>query len=146
MALIKRRDLLADNPLAGSPRAAVHERDRYNARQTVFPTGSPRASGQRERPKKLSSKAADRNLQLLNRKVAPLLSMRDKANKVYGETYFENHYPVADKDLKTAIDKMVMNAHSRFRAKQNEEEDEPKAVAAPSAQPITVVINIGEMK
>lgn len=145
MALIKRRDLLADNPLAGSPRAAVHERDRYNARQTIFPTGSPRAHGQREKPKRLSRRAADRNLQLLDRKIAPLLSMRDKANKVYGETYFENHYPVADKDLKTTIDKMVMNAHSRLRAKQHEEEDEPKAVAT-SAQPITVVINIGEMK
>lgn len=144
MALLKHKDLLEGSPMAGAHRAATHEMDRYNARQSVFPTGSPRAHGQREKPKKLSRKIADKTLKLLSQKAEPLLEARAKANKVYGETYFENHYPVADKDLKTMIDKMVMAAHSRVKSKHTEESHKEDN-SEPYVHPITVVVNIGDL-
>ena len=146
MALLKRRDLLEGNPLAGSNRASTHGGERYNARQTVFPAGSPKSLGQKEKPKKLSRKIADKGLKLLSHKAEPLLEARAKANKVYGDSYFENHYPLADKDLKTIIDKMVMTAHSRVKAKGNEEPEEEEREEYAPVQPVTIVVNIGDMK
>ncbi len=144
MALLKRRDLLADAGMGGAARAATHERDRYNARQSVFPIGSPVAHGQRKKPKLLSRKRADGNDKTLKARLKPLLEAREDANKVMTDTrsYFENHYPVADKDLKTALNERVMNAHSRLRAKGKEghKEKEEEEHEAPTIQ---IILNIG---
>jgi hypothetical protein len=75
----------------------------------------------------------------LRERIEPLLEARDQANKVYNTTYFENHYPNADRDLKTALHEKVMNAHSRLRAEDDGENsmDEGKS-------PVTIILNIGK--
>lgn len=145
--LLKSKDLLSAINSGGSPRAGTHDGARYNARQSIFPTGSPRASGQKKAPPKSSSpKDTEKVIKTWDKKASPLYQVREKANKVYGDTYFENHYPTADQDLKTAIDEMVMAAHSRLRLPMDKEAEEeaPKEAQSPM-QPIMVVLNIGDM-
>jgi hypothetical protein len=108
----------------------------------VFPTGSPVALGQKKKPKLLSGRAADGRIRKLNGKLKSLLEARCEANKVYGDSYFENHYPLADKDMKTVLDKKVMTAHSRLRAKGAPEESEEESERE-EPRGVTIILNIG---
>jgi hypothetical protein len=67
------------------------------------------------------------------------LEARAQANKVYSNSYFENHYPEADKDLKSKLDEKIMAAHSRLKSGDDEEEQEEQ-----NAPGITIVLNIGK--
>lgn len=141
MALLKKLDLLEGSPMAGKSRSATHESGRQNARQSIFPTGSPVALGQQKAPKLLSKKRAEKTLGALRGKLRHLLEAREQANKVYGDTYFENHYPKADKDLKTALDKKVNSAHSRLKAKEKDEPEKEEHTQMPTIQ---IVLNINK--
>lgn len=136
MARLLRRDLLENSPLGGSQNAAVHELDRPTGRNAIYSAGSPVPHGQRRQPRLITRKLADTKQRSLKERIEPLLEARKQVNKVYNSTYFENHYPVADRDLKTALNEKVMNAHSRLRA----EEDESNS----GEGSITIVLNIGK--
>jgi len=136
--LLKRRDLIASTGMGGSQSAAVHELDRPTGTNTVYSAGSPIRHGQRKQPRLLPKKAADFKQKSLKDRLSPLLEAREQANKVYNATYFENHYPRADRDLKTKLHEKVMNAHSRLRAEDDgEHSDEGKS-------PVTIILNIGK--
>lgn len=143
-ALLKRQDLLEGSGMGGDSRVTTHERARSNARQAIFPAGSPVAHGQKNPPKLLTDKEADKRLSKVDRKLWALVQARKDANEVYGDTYFENHYPLADRDLKTVIAKKVELAHSRLRAKETPEEKPKELPAPPPPKPnVTIVLNIG---
>lgn len=143
MALLQRRDLLETTGMGGSERIGTHERGRSNARQAIFPTGSPVKHGQKKKPQLLTDKEADKKLGKVGGRLWNLITARKEANEVYGDTYFENHYPDADRDMKTLIDKKLQLAHSRLLAKETKEEKEKEVPHAEPHGGVTIVLNIG---
>lgn len=111
----------------------------FTAGNTVYGTGSPVQSGQRKRPRLLSKKQASEKNKSLSDRIGPLMEARAQANKVYSNSYFENHYPEADKDLKKRLDEKIMTAHSRLKADDDGDEQEEKNNSG-----ITIVLNIGK--
>ena len=90
---------------------------------TIFPTKSPVAFGQKKRPLRLSTMAAKFGLKTVHDRISELMHARKDVNKVHSEGYFENHYPEADGELKGLLHEKVMLAHSRLNNPNPDKED-----------------------
>jgi len=114
---------------------------------SIFPVSSPidRSFGSTElkAPKPMSDEIFDTKYKKMLKKVRPLLEVKEEADKVYSNGYFENHYPEADKKLKSLLHEKAMDAWARSLsskdAKVEDEEEEEKA----EKKAISITISLG---
>lgn len=81
--------------------------------QTIFPTSSPvdvQDGRKVSAPKSLGRGLFEKATELRDHKLIPLLKVREDADRVYSNGYFENHYSEADKRLKGLLHEKVMAA------------------------------------
>lgn len=81
-------------------------------RTTIFPSNSPVTNLEpvKKLPSILPRKKFGRLADLAMSRIKPLLKMREKIDKVHADGYFENHYPNADKKLKSLLHEQTLAA------------------------------------
>jgi hypothetical protein len=85
----------------------------------------------------LLRKLSDKHERLLT----PLLKVKKEADKVYSKGYFENHYPDADKHLKSMLHEKVMAAWSNS-LNGNGKKVKEKEVDVHRESPLSISITI----
>jgi hypothetical protein len=93
----------------------------------IFPTKSPvdRLGGDKpSNPGPLSRDNFKAICENTKRKLKPLLKAKEVSDKVYSNGYFENHYPDADRELKSLLHEKVMAAWANAESDDSYEEEE----------------------
>jgi len=108
--------------------------DRFNDKHEIFPMRSPVDALDPPKLPSLLSKSTGRLAQLANSRSDGLLAARETLNKVYADSYFENHYPDADRKLKKVLHAKTMKAW----------EDVENAAPKSGGNKITLTISLGD--
>lgn len=113
-------------------------------RTTIFPSNSPVTNLEpvKTKPIILSRKKFGRLASLAKTRIMPLLKARKNIDKVHADGYFENHYPEADKKLKSLIheDALIAWGNAENPSKEVlEEKAEGKELGSGGT---TIVLNI----
>lgn len=118
-----------------------------NPKFSIFPSKSPVSLlGDQPKPPATRSRKTLRDIAAEHhRKLTPLLRVKEEADKVYSNGYFEQHYKEADRLLKQLLHDKVMNAWAAALNDEKEEAEELPAISQGLKKNInSITINMGE--
>lgn len=124
--------------------AANEPLDKFESKHEIFPSKSPVSNIDPvvEKPAPVSRRQYGRLAELAFSRIKPLMKTREALNKVYSDSYFENHYPEADKTLKGLLHNSTMDAWSNAE-NPSEEVLADKADGQALGKTIHLTINLG---